>query len=218
MIIRRSTAADQPTLQTLWQEVFGDPPAFTGQFYETFGADCALVAEENGKVMAMIHPLPVALAQNGQYSFGVYIYALATAPAYRGRGIASALLQAAETAPFASPPTLDKITAIEEGLVEIRRDTPAFSLLIPGEESLFAYYRMRGYERGAKVVSHEAENYRDQLRQGTGCEPIFLKPEPFYTFSRRINEPVPPPLEHGLWKPLTPDLTEREPILSHFMQ
>lgn len=213
MIIRRSTPADLSALQALWQEVFGDPPAFTGRFYETFGADCALVAEIDGKIVAMIHPLPVALAQNGAYSFGVYIYALATAPDYRGRGIASRLLTEAETAPLVSTSL-----AWETELTNRSGNTPAFSLLIPGEESLFAYYRTRGYERDAKVISHEAETYPAQLDQGRGCEPIFLKPQPFYTFSRKIPEPVPPPMERALWKPLVPDLTNGEPTLSHFMQ
>ncbi|MBO5778961.1 MAG: GNAT family N-acetyltransferase [Clostridia bacterium] len=213
MILRRSTPADLPALQALWQQVFGDPPAFTGRFYETFGADAAIVAEEDEKVVAMIHPLPVALAQNGTYSFGVYIYALATAPDYRGRGIASRLLTEAETAPLTA-----STLALEAGLTNRSGNTPAFSLLIPGEESLFAYYRSRGYDRGAQVISHEAESYPEQLCQGRGFEPIFLKPEPFYTFSRRIPEPVPPPMERALWKPLAPNLPKDEPTLSHFMQ
>lgn len=215
-MIRRSTPADLPSLQSLWQDVFGDPPAFTGRFYEIFGADSALVAEENGTVVAMIHPLPVALAQNGKYSFGVYIYALATAPHYRGRGIASALLQAAETAPFATPPTLGDTKSA--GLTAMEAQTPAFSLLIPGEDSLFAYYRTRGYQRGAQVVSQEAETYEKQLWKGTEGQPIFLKPQPFYTFSQKIPEPVPPPVERALWKALSPNLPESEPSLSHFMQ
>lgn len=215
-MIRRSNPADLPALQALWQAVFGDPPAFTGRFYETFGADSALVAEEDGRVVAMIHPLPVALAQNRLYSFGVYIYALATAPDYRGRGIASSLLQAAENAPFATVPTLGGNEWI--GPASLAAQIPAFSLLIPGEESLFSYYHARGYQREANVVSVEAETYAEQLLRGAESLPIFLKPEPFYTFSRRIPEPVPPPMERALWKPLVPDLPESEPTLSHFMQ
>jgi ribosomal protein S18 acetylase RimI-like enzyme len=189
VIFRRSKSEDLPALQALWQEVFGDPPAFTGRFYETFGADAAIVAEEDEKVVAMIHPLPVALAQNGTYSFGVYIYALATAPDYRGRGIASCLLTEAETAPLASA-----ALAWETELTNRAGNTPAFSLLIPGEESLFAYYRARGYERDAKVVSQEAETYSAQLEQGRSCKPIFLKSShkisPFRSFLWRFSVAV----------------------------
>ncbi|MBQ8287361.1 MAG: GNAT family N-acetyltransferase [Clostridia bacterium] len=217
MTIRRSCAADLPALQALWQEVFGDPPAFTGRFYETFGADCAIVAEEDGRVIAMIHPLPVALAQNGQCSFGVYIYALATAPNHRGRGIASRLLEEAETAPFPTNPTLAGADTV--GLTAVETQTPAFSLLIPAEESLFQYYRARGYDRPSRVVSAEANDYSAHLVQGLARDPVFLKPEPFYTLSVKIPEPIPPPVECALWKALSPDLVaDSEPTLSHFMQ
>ena len=214
MILRRSNTADLPALQALWQSVFGDPPAFTGRFYKAFGADSAIVAQQKGEIIAMIHPLPVALAQNGQYSFGVYIYALATAPAYRGRGIAARLLAEAENAAFPTPPTLGD----KSELIENVTDTPAFSLLIPGEASLFDYYRAHGYDRIAKVVPEEAETYPAHLAQGFSANPIFLKPAHFYDFSKKIPESVPPPVECALWKPLFPSLTAGDPTLSHFMQ
>ena len=214
MIIRRSTVADLPALQALWQETFGDPPTFTGRFYETFGADSAIVAENEGEILAMIHPLPVALAQNRRVSFGVYIYALATSPAHRGQGIASRLLAEAEAAPYPAPPTLGDASELAENAAA----TPAFSLLIPGDESLFAYYRARGYPREATVISQEAEDYRKQLHQGIADAPIFLKPEHFYSFSRKIPESVPPPVEQALWKPLIAHLPDGKPTLSHFMQ
>ena len=215
-MIRRSTPADLPVLQSIWQEIFGDPPAFTERFYKIFGADCAIVAEEDGKVVGMIHPLPVALAQNGQYSFGVYIYALATIPGYRGRGIAYALLRAAESAPFVSKPTLSGAEAMR--LQDISQHTPAFSLLIPGSESLFSYYRNRGYDRIARVISDTSDTYAHHLGLGLSDQPVFLKPEHFFALSERMWEPVPPPVEQALWKSLSPDLPNGEPTLSHFMQ
>ena len=215
-MIRRSTPADLPVLQSIWQEIFGDPPAFTERFYKIFGADCAIVAEEDGTVVGMIHPLPVALAQNGQYSFGVYIYALATIPGYRGRGIAYALLRAAESAPFVSKPTLSGAEAMR--LQDISQHTPAFSLLIPGSESLFSYYRNRGYDRIARVISDTSDTYAHHLGLGLSDQPVFLKPEHFFALSERMWEPVPPPVEQALWKSLSPELPNGEPTLSHFMQ
>lgn len=215
-MIRRSTPADLPVLQTIWQEIFGDPPAFTERFYKTFGSDCAIVAEEDGGIIGMIHPLPVALAQNGQYSFGVYIYALATIPGYRGRGIAYALLRAAESAPFGSNPSL--AGAETTGLQGIFHRIPAFSLLIPGSESLFSYYRNRGYDRTACVISDTSDTYANHLGLGLSDQPVFLKPEHFFALSEGMWEPVPPPVEQALWKSLSPDLPKGEPTLSHFMQ
>ena len=213
MIIRRSNAADLSALQTLWQQVFGDPPAFTRRFYRTFGADSAIVAEKEGKIIAMIHALPTALAQNGQYSFGVYLYALATHPHHRGQGIAARLLEEAEKAPFPTLPTLG-----ESALTRTVTATPAFALLIPGEDSLSAYYQSKGYTKTAQVISSEAEDYSAQLRQGAGDRPIFIKPHHFFEFSRKIPETVPPPAERALWKALSANLPEGEPTLSHFMQ
>ena len=215
-MIRRSTPADLPVLQSIWQEIFGDPPAFTDRFYKTFGADCAIVAEEDGGIVGMIHPLPVALAQNGQYSFGVYIYALATIPGYRGRGIAYALLRAAESAPFRSAPALAGAQTM--GLQSTFHRIPAFSLLIPGSESLFSYYHNRGYDRIARVISDTSDTYADHLRLGLSDQPVFLKPEHFFALSERMWEPAPPPMEQALWKPLSPDLPNGQPTLSHFMQ
>ena len=217
MIIRRSTHEDIPFLQKLWQEVFGDPPAFTERFYENFGADCALIAVTEGKIVAMIHTLPVAMAQAGQYRWGTYLYALATSPTHRGQGIASELLTVAERAPFATLPLLSG--ANESGLQEISDLIPSFSILIPGEESLFNYYRRKGYTRKARVISAEAPDYPSHLREGLGSTPILLKPEPFYSFSSKIPECVPPPVETALWKAhsshISPEIT---PTLSHFMQ
>ncbi len=217
MKIRRSSEADLPALQGLWQEVFGDPPTFTSRFYGTFGANSAILAEEDGRVIAMIHPLSVALAQNGRYSFGVYIYALATHPDHRGKGIASRLLEVAETDPFPISPMLRGSDTV--GLCGATAKAPAFSLLIPGEASLFDYYRTHGYDRTAQVVSAEAANYAAHLAQGLSDLPVFLKPEPFYALSVKIPEPVPPPVEQALWKVLSPELSvKKTPILSHFMQ
>lgn len=216
MILRRSSEADLPALQALWQEVFGDPPAFTSKFYEAFGPDSAIVAVEEEKVVAMIHPLPVALAQNRKYSFGVYIYALATDPHYRGRGIASRLLAEAERLPFSRIPTL--LNAETAGLTERSSLSPTFALLIPGEESLFDYYHTRGYNRSACVISQTSPDYCSHLAKGLEDQPIFLKPYEFFAFSEHMWEPVPPPTERGLWKALTLHLTEQTPILSHFMQ
>ena len=216
--IRRSRSADQTALMTLWQEVFGDPPAFTSKFYNTFGADCAWVAEIDKKIVAMIHALPIALAQNGQYSWGVYLYALATAPDYRGLGIASRLLSTAETAPYSTPPIL--IGAEEMGLSPVNSpDSPTFALLIPGEESLFAYYRQKGYDRTAVIVKNDAPDHPSHLSQGKGAEAVFLKPRPFYELSVKMYQPDPLPITTALWKAI--DLKNpptSTPYLSHFMQ
>lgn len=215
--IRRSTASDLPVLMSLWQEVFGDPPAFTSKFYHTFGADCAFVAEIDEKIVAMIHALPTALAQNGQYSWGVYLYALATSPDYRGLGIASALLQTAEASPYVAPLTLSCAENAGLSLPHVT-DSPAFALLIPGEESLVGYYRKRGYDRTANIRKDDAPDYRAHLTQGMGDTAVFLKPEPFYDLSVKTYQPDPLLVTTALWKATDPSIPVTTPYLSRFMQ
>ena len=132
-------------------------------------------------------------------------------------GIASALLQTAETASYANPLTLSG--AAEAGLTLTHSpNSPSFALLIPGEESLFGYYRCRGYDRSANIGKEDTTDYRAHLTQGTGDTAVFLKPEPFYDLSVKMYQPDPLPVTTALWKAMDPSIPITTPYLSRFMQ
>lgn len=122
-----ASAAQTGQLQALWQICFGDDASYTGRFLAHYppSRHC-FVACEGEKVAAMVHGLPCRLRLGGQEYPAAYLYAVATDPAFRGRGICRGLTAWAEK------------TLAEQGV--------AVALLVPASESLFAFYRGLGYE------------------------------------------------------------------------
>ena len=76
-------------LKQLWKTVFGDPDSFIETFFDiAFSPDRCRCVEENGKVISALYWFDC------QYDGGklAYIYAVATHPDHRGKGLASRLL------------------------------------------------------------------------------------------------------------------------------
>ena len=115
--LRFSVPGDEPGLKALWEAVFGDDPAYIDPFFrEIYVPGMAALAEEDGGIVSAAYAVPF-----GNYR---YIYAVATLPAYRGRGLGRAVtLLAAD-------------------------GKPAF--LCPAEPSLFHWYQR---EMNARPVS-----------------------------------------------------------------
>ena len=119
MNFNHPTLAQIPQLRQLWQEAFDDSDAFLDQFFHTaFSADRCLCAEEDQQVVAVAYWFSCE-----EYA---YIYAVATAKAYQGRGICHRLME-----------HIHKILASRgyHGAV-----------LVPGDASLRQFYRGMGYE------------------------------------------------------------------------
>ena len=118
---------ERAALQALWERVFGDVEDVTGAFFRRFPPERhTRVIEADGSAASMASWLPVTLRTDESECAGAYIYAVATAREYRGRGFARALLEALEQA------------LKSEGL--------AFAALCPAERSLYDYYGAMGYE------------------------------------------------------------------------
>jgi len=100
--VREYRAADIPALSFLWRDVFGDPLAFTAEFYALLpGMGSAMVAEKDGRLVGAAHVLDgFSLAGRRKKSLRVgYLYAVMVAEEYRGLGIGKALtLEAAALA------------------------------------------------------------------------------------------------------------------------
>jgi GNAT superfamily N-acetyltransferase len=125
-VIRHARPDDVPALRGIWKTCFGDADTYLDLFFSMRFAPCdALLWEEAGAPVAVLYQLPAVMRVQGRVFPVHYIYAAATLPACRGRGIMGALLS----------------HAFEEG--EKRGD--AYSFLRPGEPGLYDYYARFGY-------------------------------------------------------------------------
>lgn len=116
------TKVQIPELQALWQQVFGDTDAFISAFFSTaFDPQrCRCVTVED-QVAAVLYWFDC------DYPGGkaAYIYAVATHPDFRNRGLCRSLLKDTHA------------LLAEKGY--------AVSVLVPGEKGLFEMYEKMGY-------------------------------------------------------------------------
>ncbi len=131
-MIRFAEPGDRPRLMALWALIFGDPPeAVEGYFARRHEDENMLVSVEDGILCGMLSMLPMTLIARGAEYPARYVYAVATDPAFRGRGVATELL----------------FRAHEE--MAARGD--AASVLVPASEGLFGYYAKRGYRTAFSI-------------------------------------------------------------------
>ncbi|MBQ9861813.1 MAG: GNAT family N-acetyltransferase [Clostridia bacterium] len=126
--IRFADARDLEAIRRIWSAVFtADTPAERDAFLDAVhvSEECVVVCE-NDVPISMAFFLPAVLhIQNRAYT-ARYLYAAATLPAYRGKGIFSDLLNAA-------------LTALKQRGVDA-------CFLNPAEPSLVGFYRRFGFE------------------------------------------------------------------------
>ena len=126
-MIRFAKDEDHPQLKVLWNQVFGDSEAAIDFYFSNRHQNQNMLVYEVEEVIAgMLTMLPVQLAFGPEMHSGRYIYAVATAPAYRKQGISTQLLQHCHA------------------YMKARGEMAA--ILAPASESLFAFYEKRGYE------------------------------------------------------------------------
>ena len=114
---------DMPRLATLWHDAFGDDEDYIETFNSMFllkPGGC-IVAETAGKLVSAMYIMdgPKLCLPGGERLSSAYTYALATDPAWRGRGIGTAVYKACVT------------TALE-------RADAAF--VLPAESELYPFY------------------------------------------------------------------------------
>jgi GNAT superfamily N-acetyltransferase len=126
-MIRTSKQSDTPQIISLWHSSFGDSKAYIRSFLSAIGTpDRCLVAELEGKIASMLFMLPAEIKIEKETRKLFYIYACATSPAFRGKGLMRDLLEASYK------------QAVEQS---------AFGLmLIPASKELSAYYQKNGFE------------------------------------------------------------------------
>lgn len=144
-------------LKTLWHLAFGDGEEAIDAFFRTaYAPERCRYLTENGRVTAALYWLDCAYRGQKQ----AYIYAVATHPDHRGRGLCRRLL--------ADTHALLK----EQGY--------AAALLVPAEEGLRAMYEKMGYRTCTHVKKFRCE---------AGPSPVSLRavgPEEFARLRRRF--------------------------------
>lgn len=98
MLIRLSTPTDIPALRALWELAFGDGGAYLDNFFDSYyRPERMIVLEEDGLVRAMTawFDTTFVVPDMGEYR-AAYLYAVATHPDCRGRGLAGQLLSWAD--------------------------------------------------------------------------------------------------------------------------
>lgn len=123
-MFRKATEADLEALVRLFVKTFGGTEEFARRVMQNFaGLANTFVAEENGGIAASLCAVPVTL--NGMK--GAYYYGVCTDESLRGKGIMTALM--------------------EWGKEELAKEGARFIVLIPASESLFEFYKKRGYQK-----------------------------------------------------------------------
>lgn len=141
-MIVNGEAAMAPELKGLWLRCFADSEEDVDYFLERRFPGCgSMVAVEDGEIAAMVFLLPARLVVNrkaGSPAGGreaSYVYAFATHPDFRGRGIATLLL----------------------GEVQRRnREKGILTFLCPAEEALVSFYEKRGFYQSFFASIREA--------------------------------------------------------------
>ena len=110
-----------PSLLDLWKKVFGDSEEYIRLFFDKayFDSECFAVIEED-KVISAFYLLKCSIKFNGEVYCGRYLYAAATLPDYRGKGLMSELIN--EALKYCESHNLD------------------FIALVPADDGLYDYY------------------------------------------------------------------------------
>ncbi len=126
--VSAANAADLPQLQALWQTCFADGPAYTGLYFSNYPCGrFGFVARDGPKIAAMVYWFPAALVcAHSNSRPAAYLYAVATHPEYRRRGLCRELMAFAES----------RLAA---------RGVQAVAL-VPGGPELFCFYENLGYQ------------------------------------------------------------------------
>lgn len=120
-------SADLTQLHTLWKDVFGDEDGYIDLFFSgAYVSSHPFAVVEDGEVQSVLYLLDCALQSGSKLYDGYYLYAAATKPQYRRRGLMRSL--------------------IEEAKDYMRETKKDFIALVPANAPLYNYYHTFGFE------------------------------------------------------------------------
>lgn len=122
MIINAPKKSQIPALRSLWQEAFGDTEDFLDDFGRTaFHADRCRCAVIDGEAVAALYWFECLHMERRI----AYVYAVATAKAYRGRGVCHKLMENTHR--------------------HLSKQGYEGAIVVPGSSELFRFYEGMGY-------------------------------------------------------------------------
>ena len=135
LTVRPSVPEDVPAQRELWKLAFGDSDAYIDNFYNTYyRPERVVVLAEDGVLRSMTAWFDTAFVIPGQGECrAAYLYAVATHPDCRGRGLAARLLAGADEY-FRS------------------LDIPAVTT-VPAEPSLHSFFGANGFRECFRLLS-----------------------------------------------------------------
>lgn len=120
-MIRFAAEKDIPGLKEIWHISFGDSKEYIDMFMEhQFKNALTVVYEEDSKILSMFFLFRCDFSINEKTHPSFYLYAAATLPQYRGKGIMGKMLEFSKS--YAAEKNFD------------------FIILSPAEKSLYDYY------------------------------------------------------------------------------
>lgn len=125
-MIRFANNIDIPSLKVIWKACFDDTDLYIESYYINRPLNTrTLVWEEDDKIVSSFDLIPISLKLKSAEYKALYIYAAATLPEYRKRGIMRHL--------------------INEAAIWGLKNDYHFLSLIPQTESLFYFYQNQGF-------------------------------------------------------------------------
>ena len=118
-------------LKELWIKTFQDEKDYVDYYFENvYSEETTFVYRVNGIIAAVLYAIPYKIKCDECIEDVLYLYALATEPEYRNKGIMTELL--------------------EEAYQYSKEKGYAGCILIPADKELCNFYKIRGYEE----ISH----------------------------------------------------------------
>ena len=151
--VRPSVPEDVPAQRALWKLAFGDSDAYLDNFYDHYyRPERVVVLEEEGAVRSMTAWFDTAFAVPGRGEYrAAYLYAVATHPDCRGRGLAGELLAGADG--YFRSLNIPAVTTV------------------PAESSLHNFFGANGF-RECFTCSQAAPGTEERLIRPFALEPV----------------------------------------------
>lgn len=126
-MIRFADETMREDIKALWHDCFGDSNEYVEFFLSHYNISQQMMVFIDGdKPVSMLSLLPMSVVtKEGMTIHGRYIYAVATDPRYRGRGLSTKLLEAAHE--------------------YLKNNRVRLSVLVPEKGTLYNFYHKRGF-------------------------------------------------------------------------